>query len=124
MYPILKKISNLSFSLILIVLLFGCKSSNTSRNVTIFEGATLIIGDGSEPIEKSVVIVENDKIIEVGRFGEISYPDESEIINLNDHWLLPGFMDLHFHINNLERRLATSDELFGHLFTRLDYSQR
>lgn len=79
-----------------------------------FEGATLIIGDGSTPIESSVVIIENDKIIKVGRLGEIKYPEEAEIINLKDHWLLPGFMDLHFHINDLEQQEALSTLLqFG-----------
>jgi len=112
--PRTKKIFHFLLSLILVVLLFGCRSQNSTKNVTVFEGATLIIGDGSEPIEKSVVIIENDKIIKVGRLGEINYPDQSEIINLDDRWLLPGFMDLHFHINNLEQQEALSTLLrFG-----------
>ncbi len=67
------------------------------------EGATLIIGDGSAPIENSVVFIENGKISKVGRLGEIKYPRNAEILNLKNRWLLPGFMDLHFHINDIEQ---------------------
>jgi imidazolonepropionase-like amidohydrolase len=112
--PYLNKIYSLSFLLILVVILIGCNSPNSTKNITVFEGATLIIGDGSAPIERSVVIIDNDKIIEVGRLGEVSYPKDAEIINLKERWLLPGFMDLHFHINDLEQQEALSTLLrFG-----------
>jgi imidazolonepropionase-like amidohydrolase len=94
--------------------LFGCKSQNFAKNVTVFEGATLIIGDGSVPIERSVVVIENDIIIDVGRIGEINYSKDAKIINLDNQWLLPGFMNLHFHINNFEQQEALSTLLqFG-----------
>lgn len=108
------KLYNLYFSLILVIHLFGCKSSDSAKDITVFEGATLIVGDGSAPIEKSVIIIQNDIIIGVGHIGEIKYPDEAEVINLNNRWLLPGFMDLHFHINNPEQQEAISTLLkFG-----------
>lgn len=97
------KIFSISLLLILVVVLIGCNSSNSTKNVTVLEGATLIIGDSSVPIERSVVIIENDKIIEVGILGEISYPEDAEVINLKGRWILPGFMDLHFHIFNIEQ---------------------
>jgi hypothetical protein len=35
--------------------------------ITVFEGARLIVGDGSTPIERSAFIVENDRFISVER---------------------------------------------------------
>ena len=42
--------------------------------VTVFEGARLITGDGSAPIENSAFIVENDQFTRVGRRGEVQIP--------------------------------------------------
>ena len=110
----MSKILSQIFIFIAVGLLVNCKTSNSSGNTIVFEGATLIVGDGSAPIENSVVYVEGNKIIKVGLMGETNYPENSKIINLKDHWLLPGFMDLHFHINNLEEQEALSTLLkFG-----------
>ena len=40
------------------------------RRVTLFEGARLITGDGSAPIENSAFLVENGRFTRVGRKGE------------------------------------------------------
>jgi len=82
------------------ILIFGCTCQNTVNNIIVFKGATLIIGDGSEPIEKSVVIIENDKIISVGVLGETKIPKGAKMIDLKDRWIIPGLMDLHFHIKD------------------------
>src|SRR3954469_7432395 len=37
--------------------------------VTVFEGARLIVGDGSAPIENSAFVVEGNRITQVGRKG-------------------------------------------------------
>ena len=93
---------------ILIVLvdcvLISCTPSGPSSEIIVFEGATLIIGDGTDPIENSVVVVQGDKFIKVGKKEEVTYPRNSQIIKLENQWLLPGFMDLHFHINDYEQQ--------------------
>ena len=68
-----KKIKISYWILLWIVLgtITGCQSSDQSNSVIVFTDGTLIIGDGSAPVTNSVVIVENDKVIEVGRKGEI-----------------------------------------------------
>jgi imidazolonepropionase-like amidohydrolase len=104
--PNLKKIFHLLFQLIFVVLLFGCTSQNSTKNVTVFEGATLIIGDGSQPIKNSMVIIKGNTIIKVGRGGEINYPNNAEVINLDGKWIIPGLMDLHFHIKDQDQLQA------------------
>jgi imidazolonepropionase-like amidohydrolase len=94
--------------------LISCVPSEPSSKTIVFEGATLIIGDGTFPLENSVVMVQEDRIVNVAKKGEISYPSNSQIINLDGKWLLPGFMDLHFHINNQEQQEALTTLLqFG-----------
>ena len=45
-----------------------------SPAVTVFEGARLIIGDGSAPIEDSAFIVENGRFTTVARKGQAAAP--------------------------------------------------
>ncbi|SVB05811.1 uncharacterized protein METZ01_LOCUS158665, partial [marine metagenome] len=51
-----------------LVFFAGCGSPDVGSvaNVTVFEGARLIVGDGSVPIEDAVFIVENDRFTQVG----------------------------------------------------------
>src|SRR5258708_15878254 len=41
---------------------------------TVFEGARLITGDGSAPIEDAAFVVGNSRITAVGRRGEVAAP--------------------------------------------------
>src|SRR5689334_19306365 len=45
------------------------------RVVTVFEGARLIVGDGSPAIEDSAFVVENGRYTQVGRRGSIQVPE-------------------------------------------------
>jgi len=40
---------------------------------TVFEGARLITGDGSAPIEDSAFVLENSRVTQVGRRGQITF---------------------------------------------------
>ena len=61
-------------------------------------GATLIDGLGGTPVEDSMVLVEGKRIESVGIQGEIGIPPDSEIIDGEGMWLIPGLIDLHVHI--------------------------
>ena len=104
-------------SVALIVILFSCtvedRSSDTRSNVIIHElnekeitkgtkvialvGATLIDGNGGEPVQNSVVVVRNEKIEFAGKTGDTEIPKEAEIIDVKGLTLLPGLIDAHYH---------------------------
>ena len=51
---------------------WSVQTQTPARNgVTVFEGARLITGDGSAPIENSAFIVQNNLFTAVGRRGEV-----------------------------------------------------
>src|SRR6266702_5168753 len=50
--------------------------------VTLFEGARLIVGDGSAPIEDSAFIVEGDRFTQIGRKGQLAVPAGAARIDL------------------------------------------
>lgn len=61
-------------------------------------GGTLIDGFGGTPIQNSVILVEGDKIIEVGHQGNVDIPEEAVIISTEGKSVLPGIWDMHVHL--------------------------
>ena len=103
-------------SIALVAILFSCtvedRSSGTLSNIIIHElnekeitkgtnvialvGATLIDGNGGEPVQNSVVVVRNEKIVFAGKAGDTEIPKEAEIIDVKGLTLLPGLIDAHY----------------------------
>jgi imidazolonepropionase-like amidohydrolase len=65
---------------------------------TVFEGARLITGDGSTPIENSAFIVDGNRIIAVGRSGEVTIPAGSARLDLAGKTVIPALIDAHVHM--------------------------
>jgi imidazolonepropionase-like amidohydrolase len=70
----------------------------TSGSATLFEGARLIVGDGSAPIEGSAFIIEGDRIAGVGRKGELRAPAGAARVDLTGKTVIPGLIDAHAHV--------------------------
>ena len=66
--------------------------------VTVFEGARLITGDGSPPIESSAFIVENTRFTRIGRRGEVPIPAGAVRVDLTGKTVMPAMVDLHGHV--------------------------
>src|SRR5262245_32020810 len=65
---------------------------------TVFEGARLITGDGGTPIENAAFVVENGRIVAVGRRGEVRIPDGAARVDLAGKTVIPALVDAHSHI--------------------------
>jgi len=63
-----------------------------------FEGARLIVGDGSAPIESSAFLVEGNTVSWVGRQGEAEPPEGSVRVDLSGKTVIPALIDAHQHI--------------------------
>jgi imidazolonepropionase-like amidohydrolase len=64
----------------------------------VFEGARLLTGNGSPPIESSAFVVENDQFTRVGRRGEIPVPAGAMRIDLTGKTVMPARVDTHGHL--------------------------
>jgi len=77
-----------------------------AKNLVAILGGTLIDGTGKEPVPNTVIIIEGDKIKEVGLVGKTRIPKEAQKIDVSGKWILPGFIDCHIHLasetSNLE----------------------
>lgn len=53
-----------------------------------------------ERIEKPAMVIRDDRIVAIGRQGQLTPPADAERIDLTDKTLLPGFMDMHVHLSS------------------------
>jgi len=70
-----------------------------ATSVIAIVGARLIDGRGGPVVADSVVVIRGDRIVVVGKQGEVKIPPGAEVINATGLTLLPGLIDSHFHID-------------------------
>jgi imidazolonepropionase-like amidohydrolase len=86
--------------------------------VTVFEGARLITGDGSAPIENAAFIVQNDQFTRVGRRDEVQVPAGATRVDLTGKTVMPAIVDAHGHLGFLDMANGTMSKAN---FTRENY---
>ena len=90
------------------------------KSAVLFEGARLIVGDASPPIESSAFIVEDGKIGRVGRKGEIAPPAGATRVDLTGKTVMPALVSTHVHVGLLSGmsfgpEIYTHDNIVDHL---------
>ena len=65
---------------------------------TVFEGARVIVGDGSAPIENAAFVVSGERIVQVGRRGEVKVPNGANRVDLSGKTVMPAIIDTHTHM--------------------------
>src|SRR5438552_13629400 len=103
------------------ILLAACRATPPA-DITIFEGARLITGDGSAPIENSAFIVEHTQFAQLGRHGELQAPAGAAHVDLTGKTVMPTMVDLHGHIGfqnvaegTMSKATYTRENLIDHL---------
>jgi len=62
------------------------------------QGALLIDGNGNEPVSRSLVLVDGERITAVGKVDCLSVPRGYSVIDASAKCLLPGLIDAHVHL--------------------------
>jgi imidazolonepropionase-like amidohydrolase len=65
----------------------------------LYKGFTLIDGNGNAPVENSYFIVEDKKVVKVGKVSELENTNDVEVVELNGKTVMPGLINAHVHIN-------------------------
>ena len=96
-------------------------ASTPAGAVTLFEGARLISGDGSAPIEVSAFVVENDTFTRVGTRGEVSVPEGTPRVDLTGKTVIPALIDAHSHIGYMKHLTSgpqnyTREHILDHMY--------
>jgi imidazolonepropionase-like amidohydrolase len=66
--------------------------------VQAFTDARIFDGTGGPLIDDGVVLIRGGVISEVGTAGEVSIPDEAEVVELGGRFLMPGLINTHGHV--------------------------
>ena len=102
-----------------------------ASRATVFEGARLITGEGTAPIENAIFIVENDQFTGVGRQGELQVPAGAARVDLTGKTVMPAKVDVHGHLGfenvvegTTSKENFTRENLIDHLerYAYLGYS--
>jgi imidazolonepropionase-like amidohydrolase len=82
----------------LFIVAVSLSAAAAQQGAILFEGARLIVGDGSTPIENSAFLIEGNKILKVGRKGDLQLPAGAARINLTGKTVMPALVDAHTHL--------------------------
>jgi len=86
-------------------------SNTTGGTATVFEGARLIVGDGTA-IEEAVVVVDDGRIKQAGPMGQVEVPAGATRVDLTGKTVMPAIVNAHVHLPS-ERTART--ELLQHM---------
>ncbi|HPV78133.1 MAG TPA: amidohydrolase family protein, partial [Gemmatimonadaceae bacterium] len=62
-------------------------------------GGRIIDGYGGPVLENGVILVAGERILAVGREGEVTIPPGTPVIDANGHTVMPGLIDMHVHLH-------------------------
>ena len=102
----LTTVSSCVIALISALTLSACsprpEAQGPSASVTVFEGARLITGEGSAPIENAAFVVEDARFTRVGRSGDLEVPAGAARVDLTGKTVMPAMIDVHSHLGFLD----------------------
>ena len=76
--------------------------------VTVFEGARVIVGDGTA-IENAALVVSGTQIVQVGPAGEVQAPAGATRVDLAGKTVMPAIIDTHVHLRAQMRETLIED---------------
>ncbi len=65
----------------------------------IYKNATLITGATDQAIPDAVLVVDNETILYAGPSKDWQDRNEHEVVDLDGHWIIPGLIDCHIHMD-------------------------
>jgi imidazolonepropionase-like amidohydrolase len=86
-----------------ILLLVACASAGVgqSNKKLALVGGMLLDGYDVPPLHHAAILIEGNRIVKVGRSGEVAIPPDAKIINTSGRVMMPGLIDAHVHLQIL-----------------------
>ncbi len=80
-----------------LVLLAVASHAQTPKRVALV-GGMLLDGYETPPLHHAAVLIENNKIVEVGPASELKIPPGTKVIDTSGETMMPGLIELHAHL--------------------------
>src|SRR5438132_6081455 len=74
----------------------GQSQERTENKPTVLRGATVIDGLGNPAIPDAVIVIEKDRIKNIGPKGT-TYPSDANVVDVSGKFIIPGLVDSHVH---------------------------
>lgn len=87
------------FIQIALLLLFCIPMAVAAQQTKAFTGAKIIPIDG-DPIENGVLVIQGDKVLDVGAEGDVNIPSNARKFDVSGKVIMPGLVDSHSHIGD------------------------
>src|SRR6266511_3368779 len=103
-----------------------CAQPRAQSSAVIYEGARVIIGDQSAPIENGAFVVQNGRISAIGRRETVTAPPGATRVDLSGKTVMPAIVNAHAHFG-YEKFTKAEGESRAENFTAanlLDHMQR
>jgi imidazolonepropionase-like amidohydrolase len=84
---------------------------------TALVGGTVVGIDGGAPLKNAVVLIEGERISQVGTADSVKIPAGARIISMTGRYLIPGLMNMHVHLG-LKLPGAAGDSLVSETDTQ------
>jgi len=72
--------------------------SDSPSGLTALKGGRIITMKGDAVIEEGTILIENNKIIAMGKATEMVIPDAARVIDVTGKTIMPGIIDVHAHL--------------------------
>jgi imidazolonepropionase-like amidohydrolase len=84
----------------------GVADPARAQTVTVFEGARLIVGDGSAPLENATLVVDGARIGAAGKSADVRVPTDARRVSLTGKTVMPALIDTHVHLSTSREGLT------------------
>jgi len=84
---------------------FSTSGTGQAPQVTVYEGARLIVGDARPPVENAAFIVQNGRFTQVGTSGQLKVPAGAARVDLTGKTVMPAIIDAHTHMAVMRQEL-------------------
>ncbi len=69
-----------------------------ASNAVVFEGARLIVDARKAPLDNAAFLVDNGRIVKVGKRGSLKIPEGATRVDLSGKTVMPALLDPHVHL--------------------------
>jgi imidazolonepropionase-like amidohydrolase len=88
-----------------LTLMLGLRLGAVQISTIVLDNVRVVSGTGAAPVEAARVVIEGDRVQRIGLATAVPAPAGAERIDLSGFTIVPGLIDLHFHIED-DPRLA------------------
>lgn len=86
---------SLALAIVVSSLVVGRGELIEGNDLVVLRHVTVIDGTGAPPLPDAVVVIDGDRIVQVGRESELRFGEGSRVEDLPGRWVVPGFVDMH-----------------------------